>query len=150
MLDRDSGLETVDNLLEGGHRAKCRECMDNLQEWGFMDLSEQRFAEELTKIVTRERTDIDFGNVPGRYVVAYYMYHSGIEAEYIAAWDLCRVNQRDEMMSAYLMGYQFWQGDLEIADDSPTKERRSYYEMLKNSDDNPYELDWNMELKKCW
>lgn len=183
VLDRDSGLETVDNLLEGGHRAKCRECMDNLQEWGFMDLSEQRFAEELTKIVTGERTDIDLGNVPGRYVVAYYMYHSGIEPEYIAAWDLCRVNQLyadyylcgfmdyeeamdaslenslklqkmydswDEMMSAYLMGYQFWQGDLEITDDSPTKERRSYYEMLKNSDDNPYELDWNMELKKSW
>lgn len=24
------------------------------------------------------------------------------------------------------------------------------YEMLKNSNDNPYELDWNMELKKSW
>ncbi len=183
VLDRNSGLETVNNLLGGGHRAKCRECMDNLQEWGLMDLGEQRFAEEMTKIVTGERTDIDLGNVPGRYVVAYYMYHSGIEAEYIAAWDLCRVNQLyadyylcgfmdyeeamdvslenslrlqkmydswDEMMDAYLMGYQFWQGDLEITEDSPTRERRSYYEMLKKSDDNPYELDWNMELKKSW
>lgn len=56
----------------------------------------------------------------------------------------------DEMMDAYMMGYQFWQGDLEITEDSPTKERRSYYEMLKNSGDSPYELDWNMELKKSW
>lgn len=183
VTDRESGVETVNKLLKEGHRAKCRECMDNLQEWGFMDLSEQRFAEEITRIVTGERTDIDLGDVPGRYVVAYYMYHSGIEAEYIAAWDLCRVNQLyadyylcgfmdyeeamdaslensvklqkmydswDEMMDAYMIGYQFWQGDLDITEDSPTKERRSYYEMLKNSSDNPYELDWNMELKKSW
>lgn len=183
VTDRQSGMETVNSLLEGGHRAKCRECMDDLEEWGLMDLSEQRFAEEITKIITGERTDIDLGDVPGRYVVAYYMYQSGIEAEYIAAWDLCRVNQLyadyylcgfmdyeeamdaslenslrlqkmygswDEMMDAYMLGYQFWQGDLEITEDSPTKERRSYYEMLKNSSDNPYELDWNMELKKSW
>lgn len=183
VTDRKSGIETVNKLLGGGHRAKCRECMDDLQEWGLMDLSEQRFAEEMTKIVTGERTDIDLGDVPGRYAVAYYMYHMGIEAEYIAAWDFCRVNQLyadfylcgfmdyeeamdaslenslrlqkmydswDEMMDAYMMGYQFWQGDLEITEDSPTKERRSYYEMLKNSGDSPYELDWNMELKKSW
>lgn len=183
VTDRKSGIETVNKLLGGGHRAKCRECMDDLQEWGLMDLSEQRFAEEMTQIVTGERTDIDLGDVPGRYAVAYYMYHMGIEAEYIAAWDFCRVNQLyadfylcgfmdyeeamdaslensqrlqkmydswDEMMDAYMMGYQFWQGDLEITEDSPTKERRSYYEMRKNSGDSPYELDWNMELKKSW
>lgn len=35
-----------------------------------------------------------------------------------------------------------------IAENFPAKERRNYYEMLKNSADNPYDLDWNMELKK--
>lgn len=181
--DRKSGIEAVNKLLGGGHRAKCQECMDDLEAWGLLELSEMRFAEELTKIVTGERTDIDLGDVPGRYAVAYYMYHRGIGAEYIAAWDFCRVNQLyadfylcgfmdyeeamdaslenslrlqkmydswDEMMDAYMMGYQFWQGDPEITEDSPTKERRSYYEMLKNSNDSPYELDWNMELKKSW
>ena len=181
--DRKSGIEAVNKLLGGGHRAKCQECMDDLEAWGLLELSEMRFAEELTKIVAGERTDIDLGDVPGRYAVAYYMYHRGIGAEYIAAWDFCRVNQLyadfylcgfmdyeeamdaslenslrlqkmydswDEMMDAYMMGYQFWQGDPEITEDSPTKERRSYYEMPKNSNDSPYELDWNMELKKSW
>lgn len=181
--DRKSGVEAVNKLLGGGHRTKCQECMDDLEAWGLLELGETRFAEEITRIAVGERTDIDLGDVPGRYVVAYYMYHSGIGAEYIAAWDFCRVNQLyadfylcgfmeyeeamdaslenslrlqkmydswDEMMDAYMMGYQFWQGDLEITEDSPTKERRSYYEMLKNSGDSPYELDWNMELKKSW
>lgn len=183
VTDRESGIETVNNLLGGGHRAKCQECMDDLEEWGLMGLSETRFAEEMTKIAGGERTDIDLGDVPGRYVVAYYMYHAGIGAEYIAAWDFCRVNQLyadfylcgfmdygeamdaslenslrlqkmydswEEMMDAYMLGYQFWQGDLAITEDSPTRERFSYYEMLKESNDSPYELDWNMELKKSW
>lgn len=183
VLDRRSGVETVNKLLGGGHRAKCRECTEELEAWGLLDLNEVRFGEEIAKILNGERTDIDLGEVPGRYVVAYYMHHAGMEPEYIAAWDLCRVNQLyadfylcgfmeyeeamdaslenslalqkmydswDEMMDAYLLGYQFWQGDLDIAEDSPTKERRQYYEMLKKSGDNPYELDWNMELKKSW
>ncbi len=183
VTDRKSGIETVNKLLGGGHRAKCRECMEDLEKWGLMDLSELRFVEEIAKIVSGERTDIDLGAVPGRYVVAYYMYHAGIEPEYIAAWDLCRVNQLyadfylcgfmeyeeamdaslenslalqkmygswDEMMDAYMLGYQFWQGDPDVTEDSPTKERRGYYEMLKASDDSPYELDWNAKLEKSW
>lgn len=183
VTDRESGIETVNDLLAGGHRAKCRECMDDLEKWDLMNLSGTRFGEEVIKITNGERTDIDLGDAPGRYVLAYYMRHKDIEPEYIAAWDLCRVNQLyadfylcgfmdyeeamdaslenslrlqkmydswDDMMEAYLFGFQFWQGDLDVEGDSPTKERRSYYEMLKKSDDNPYELDWNMELKKSW
>lgn len=182
ILDRESGIETVNKLLQGGHRAECRKCMDQLEEWGLMDLDPTSFGEEVISITEGERTDIDLGDVPGRYVLAYYMYHKGIDTEYMAAWDLCRVNQLygklylcgfmdyeeamdaslenslrlqemydswDEMMEAYLFGYQFWQGDLG-SEDSETAEMRRYYEMLKNSNDNPYELDWNMELKKSW
>lgn len=127
---------------------------------------------------------------PGRYAVAYLFHQAGIEPEYMAAWDLCRVNQLyadyyfcgymtyeeamdaslanslnlqklygswEEMAEAYLWGYQFWQGDPlgHISDygldyDSPTQERRHYYEMLQQLEDGPYTLDWNMELKKCW
>ena len=182
VTDRKSGIEVVNKLLSGGHRAECRKCMDELEEWGLMEMDGTRFGEEVLKITEGERTDIDLGDAPGRYVLAYYMYHKGMEAEYIAAWDLCRVNELyanlylcgfmeyeeamdaslenslrlqkmydswDEMVEAYLFGYQFWQADLG-GEDSPTQERRSYYEMLKNSDDSPYELDWNMELKKSW
>lgn len=183
VTDRKSGIEEVKRLLGGGHRAKYQECIDDLEDWGLMDLNERQFLNEVTKVLNGERSDIDLGETPGRYVLAYYMDRDGISAEYIAAWDLCRVNQLygdfyvcgfmsyeeamdasyenslrlqnmydswEEMMDAYLLGYQFWQGDLAASDDSPAKERRSYYEMLKKADDSPYELDWNMELKKSW
>lgn len=132
VTDRKSGVETVNNLLEGGHRAKCRECMDNLEDWGFMDLSEQRFAEEITKIVTGERTDIDLGDAPGRYVLAYYMYHSGIEAEYIAAWDLCRVNQL--YAGFYVCGYMTYEEAMDASlENSLTLQKMydSWEEMMK-------------------
>ena len=35
-------------------------------------------------------------------------------------------------------------------EDSPTKERRRMYEMMLQMEDNPYMLDWNMELQKSW
>ena len=106
-----------------------------------------------------------------------------MDADYIAAWDLCRVNHLycdfyicgymtyeeameasydnslilqemysswDEMVNAYMMGYQFWKNDPALSDDSPTLERYRYYEMLLQLDDGPYTLDWNMDLEKSW
>ena len=116
-------------------------------------------------------------------MIAYYMYQAGMDADAIAAWDLCRVNQLyadyyfcgymtyeeamdaslenslalqkmytswEDMMDSYMLGYQFWQGDLALTDDSPTLERYSYYEMLQKMEDGPYSLDWNMKLEKSW
>ena len=57
---------------------------------------------------------------------------------------------REEMMDGYMTGYMFWQGDLMLTDDSPSKERYHYYEMLKDMENGPYTLDWNMELEKSW
>lgn len=173
--DRESALETVESLITKGHRGKCQECLDELETLGLLELDEEKFIEELM--------DADLESNPARYVIAYYMYVDGIEPEYIAAFDLCRVNQLyadyylcgymdyeeamdaslenslilqemydswEEMMDAYLLGFQFWKGDLAITEDSPTLERYHYYEMLYNSEDNPYTLDWNMELQKEW
>ena len=175
VLTREDALDTVERLTEEGHRGKCRECMDKLAEWGFLELSEEEFMEKILEMDPEENL--------GRYVVTYYMYLNGIEPEYIAAFDLCRVNELygyyyvcgfmdyeeamdaslenslvlqkmygswEEMMDAYLLGYQFWKGDLAITEDSPTRERYHYYEMLCGLDDSPYTLDWNMELKKSW
>lgn len=173
--DRESGLETVKNLIQKGHRGKCREYTEQMEEWGILDLGEEEFVQ---RIVLK-----DVGDELGRYAVAYYMYKLGIEPEDMAAWDLCRVNQLyadyylcgymsyeeamdasltnslklqglydswEEMMDSYMLGYQFWQGDLILTDDSPTKERYHYYEMLKDLENGPYTLDWNMKLEKSW
>ncbi len=173
--DRESALETVESLITNGHRGKCQKCLDELETLGLLELDEENFIEELM--------EADLESDPARYVIAYYMYVDGIEPEYIAAFDLCRVNQLyadyylcgymdyeeamdaslenslilqkmydswEEMMDAYLLGFQFWKGDLAITEDSPTLERYHYYEMLCDLEDNPYSLDWNMELKKEW
>lgn len=173
--DRETGLETVKNLIQKGHRGKCREYTDQMAEWGLLDLGEEEFIQQII--------EKDVGNELGRYAVAYYMYKSRIEPEYMVAWDLCRVNQLyadyylcgymtyeeamdasltnslklqelydswEEMMDGYMTGYMFWQGDLMLTDDSPTKERYHYYEILKDMENGPYTLDWNMKLEKSW
>lgn len=173
--DRESALETVDSLKTKGHRDKCRGCMEQLGDWGLLEVDSKDFPDKLSERLTDEN--------PGRYVIAYMMHQNGIEPEYIAAWDLCRVNQLyadyylcgymsyeeamdaslenslnlqkmygswEEMMDAYMLGYQFWQGDLAMSDDSPTLKRYHYYEMLHNMPDGPYTLDWDTQLKKSW
>lgn len=173
--DRESALETVDSLRTKGHRDKCRECIKQLEDWGLLEVDKKDFLDKLSEKLTDEN--------PGRYVIAYMMHQNGIEPEYIAAWDLCRVNQLyadyylcgymsyeeamdaslensqrlqemygswEEMMDAYMLGYQFWQGDLAISEDSPALRRYHFYEMLRDMPDGPYTLDWDMQLKKSW
>ena len=178
IYNREQALETIDRLKEKGHRESCRKCMEELEELGMLDLGEVEFAKEFETFL-ESHTD---GN-PLRYIVAYYIHQGGMDADYIAAWDLCRVNQLyadcyfcgyltyeeamdgslenslvlqhmysswEEMISSYMLGYQFWQGDLMITDDSPTMERYRYYEMLLEKADGPYTLDWDMKLEKDW
>lgn len=173
--DRESALETVKWLKEEGHRESCRECMAALEQLGMLDLEEEEFMESFMEAGIEENAF--------RYVMAYYMHQEGLEPDYIAAWDLCRVNQMyadfyfcgymtyeeamdaslenslllqqmypswEEMVEAYMAGYQFWQSDPCLTDDSPTMERYRYYEMLLEKKDGPYTLDWNMELVKSW
>lgn len=173
--DRETALETVKNLIQKGHRGKCREYTEQMAEWGLLDLEEEEFVQQ---IIVKS-----VGNDVGRYAVAYYMYKGGVEPEYMVAWDLCRVNQLyadyylcgymtyeeamdasltnslklqelfdswEEMMDSYMTGYMFWQGDLMLTDDSPTRERYHYYEILKDMENGPYTLDWNMKLEKSW
>lgn len=174
ITDRQSALEAADNLKSRGHRQTCREYMDELKDLGLLDLDEKEFRKKFLQ----SNLSSDY-----RYVIAYNMYQEGLDADYMAAWDLCRVNQLyadfyilgymtyeeamdaslenslalqklysswEEMVDGYMLGFQFWSRDSAAKEDSPTKERYRYYEMLKNSDDSPYELDWNMELTKSW
>ncbi|MCM1056822.1 MAG: DUF1266 domain-containing protein [Firmicutes bacterium] len=174
--DAASALETVENLKENGHRAKCRECMEELESLGILDeKNEEAFAQALLDAGIEENL--------WRYVIAYQIHRSGLDADYIAAWDLCRVNQLyadfyicgymtyeaamdaslensvilqqmypswEDMMNAYLLGYQFWQNDPVLTEDSPTLKRYQCYLDLLALEDGPYTLDWNMTLQKSW
>ncbi|MDE5597842.1 MAG: DUF1266 domain-containing protein [Lachnospiraceae bacterium] len=173
--DKASALETVESLIKDGHRAKCRECLEELDEMGLLDVDEETLAQGLV--------DSGIQNNLFRYVIAYYMHQDGLDADYIAAWDLSRVNQLyadfyicgymtyeeamdaslknslklqemydswDDMVSAYMLGYQFWQSDPCLTDDSPTMRRYQCVQTLDLMDDGPYTLDWDMQLEKCW
>lgn len=173
--DRESALETVERLLENGHRAKCRECMEELEKMGLLKVDEDTFLQGL----------IDSGIEDNliRYVIAYSLYQDGADAEYIAAWDLCRANQLyadfyicgymtyeeamdaslenslklqkmysswEEMIDSYMLGYQFWQNDPVISEYSPTMRRYQCYQELLAMEDGPYTLAWDMKLEKSW
>lgn len=56
----------------------------------------------------------------------------------------------DDMVSAYMLGYQFWQSDPCLTDASPTMRRYQCVEALLEMEDGPYTLDWDMKLEKCW
>ena len=49
----------------------------------------------------------------------------------------------DELMESYFIGYEYW------AEES-SADRRELYEEIKASDDNPFQLDWNMTFEKSW
>ena len=49
----------------------------------------------------------------------------------------------DEFVEDYLEGYEERSGDT-------SGERREIYENLKDSQWNPYEIEWNLKLKKSW
>lgn len=173
--DRESALETAEKMKKNGHKEKCRDCMEELEEMGLLDKDEETFMQELSESGIEENLF--------RYVIAYYMYQDGMDADYIAAWDLCRVNQLyadyylcgymtyeeamdaslenslvlqemysswDDMVSAYLLGYQFWQNDPCLTEMSPTMRRAKACDELYEMEDGPYTLDWDMKLEKSW
>lgn len=173
--DRESALDTVERLLEDGHRAKCRECMEELDEMGLLEVDEDTFVQGLL--------DSGIEDNLFRYVIAYSLHQDGKDAEYIAAWDLCRANQLyadfyicgymtyeealdaslenslklqkmysswEEMIDSYMLGYQFWQNDPCTSDYSPTMRRYQCYKELCEMEDGPYTLDWDMKLEKSW
>lgn len=88
------------------------------------------------------------------YFCGYMTYEEAMDASLANSLNLQELyGSWEEMVEAYLLGYRFWQGEpIGTPDgfDSPTQERRHYYEMLQEMEDGPYTLDWNMELKKSW
>ena len=87
------------NLIQKGHRGKCREYTEQMAEWEILDLGEEEFIQQII--------EKDVGDELGRYAVAYYIYKGGMEPEYMTAWDLCRVNQL--YADYYLCGYMTYE-----------------------------------------
>ena len=169
VTDRATADSTLDWILTEGHRATFAEDMAYLEEAGIRDIAPQERSAFL--LDQFEMTEDEAQN----YAEMFGFYEQyGPDA--IAGWDYCRAKNLmsfyylagyyteqealdtsleiartmqplfeswDDLMSSYMRGYEYW------AEES-ADERRALYEDLKTRQDNPYSVDFKMQLEKTW
>lgn len=169
VTDRASADETLEWILTKGHRADFMDDMQFLQDGGLRNIAqEDRLAYLMNNFTIQEDEAQNYVNA----FAMYEQYGSGA----ISGWDYCRAlnllslyylagyyteqetldkslevaqtaqplyESWDDMIASYLRGYEYWSGE-------SSAERQSLYEELKSRDDNPYQVDFKMELKKTW
>lgn len=175
VVDRESAMETIEWLREEGHRETFRNYRQELEEMGLLDVSADVFLETITSVemegylfryvivysLYQSGLDEDaiaawdlcrINQLCGDFYICGYMTYE--EAMDISLENSLVLQEKygswDELVYSYMLGFQFWKSDPCTTEDSPTLQRYHYYEMLLEMLDGPYELDWNMELKKDW
>lgn len=169
ITDRASADETLDWLMNEGHRADFVEEMEMLTEVGLADLSaEERagflldnydFTEEeaqqyaqLYNGYEEKGEDVISGWDYSRmasvlsscYIAGYYTETEALDKALEAAKIIQqKFDSWDSFIDSYMLGYEYWAGE-------SSEERRGIYEDLKAAPDSPYNLDWNMTLEKNW
>lgn len=167
VTDRTSADETLDWILEEGHRTAFAEDMAYLDESGLGQAADREgFLSENSQMTSDE---IEM------YLSLYGMYEEYGESA-IDGWDYCRAlnlmsfyylagyyteqealdksleiaqtvqplfESWDDLIASYMRGYEYW------AEES-SAERQAVYEDIKTRDDNPYQVDFKMELEKTW
>lgn len=176
VTDRESAEDTLDWLLTEGHRTQYLDDLLPLKEAGFLDMNEQErdaFLDETGAYSDEEKQMLLSLLEPydkfGEQAIAAWDYCRALQLlgyYYVAdlytkeealdqSLEIAKTLQQsysswEEMMESYLWGYQYWQEDDPNDSNSPTAARRAVYETLKSGDQNPYTLDWNLELEKSW
>lgn len=175
IYDRESALEKAEWLKEEGHRKGYRDCMEELKELGLLELEEDDFHKEFLKSSLKKNAyryviaynmyhagqdedDMAAWDLcrlnqlyAAFYICDYMTYEEAMDASLENSLILQKMyGSWDEMIDAYMLGYQFWQSDPNTTDDSPTRKRSQIYEMLRQSPDNPYLMDWDTTLQKSW
>lgn len=173
VTDRDSADETIEWLLDEGHRIDFAEDVAYLQEIAGPELGGSD-----TESLIQEFNPEDQPYV--RCIIEAYQAY-GDHA--IDAWDYCRAMQLlgqyyvagyytkeetldkslevavllqntydswDDLAQSYLYGYQYWSEDDVNEEGSDSYERKAIYEKLKSSSKNPYTIDWNLHFEKTW
>lgn len=169
VTDRTSADETLDWVLTEGHRTGFADNMSYLQEKGIEDVAQEErpdFVLEYFQVDAEE----------AQQIADAYLFYEQYGPNAIDGWDYCRAmnllsfyylagyyteqealdksleiaqtmqplfGSWDELMDSYLRGYEYW------AEES-SAERRAIYEDLKSRDDNPYAVDYNLDLEKTW
>lgn len=171
--DRTSAEETIQWLLESGHRADYIKEMELLKKRGILNTS----SVGALKILSNYSYDKEKIGLYMHLVKAYKISGAGA----IDAWDYCRAlyllsssyiagyftkeealenslniakmlqkrfNSWEELVESYLVGYAYWAEDNPKNENSMSFERRRVYNEILKSDNNPYKIDWNLNLEK--
>lgn len=169
ITDRASADETLDWLMNEGHRADFVEEMEMLTEVGLADLSAEERAGFLSD-------NYDFTEEEAQQYAQLYNSYEENGMNVMSGWDYSRMasvlsscyiagyytetealdkaleaakviqqnfDSWDSFIESYMVGYEYWAGE-------SSEERRGIYEDLKAAPDSPYSLDWNMTLEKSW
>lgn len=169
VTDRKSADETLDWILTEGHRLTFVDDMTYLEQLGLGDIAEDGRMDFIL-------ANFEVGEEDANFYVSCYAIYEQYGAEAIDAWDYCRAlnlmgffylagyydetealdvsleiakvlqakfNSWDALVDSYLRGYEYW------AEES-SEERREIYEDLKTREDNPYLVNYNLELTKTW
>ncbi len=169
ITDRASADETLDWLMNEGHRADFEEEMEMLTEVGLADVSVGERADFLLD-------NFDFTEDEAQQYAQLYNSYEENGVNVMSGWDYSRMvsvlsscyiagyysetealdkaleaaqviqqnfDSWDSFIDSYMVGYEYWAGE-------SSEERRGIYEDLKAASDSPYSLDWNMTLEKSW
>lgn len=174
IYDRGDVEDTLDDLLEEGHRKQYGKAVSELKK---ADILEMNSGEAMVEI---EGYDSLSEKEVCKYQTAYEAYQKYGENG-IDGWDYCRALQIlgdcyqaeyinleeclnlslpiaqelqktyenwDGVAESYLYGYSFWKG--ERTDDYDSQERWDVYEELKNMESGPYAVSYDTKLENTW
>lgn len=169
VTDRESADQTLDWLLEEGHRTSLTEELDALAGIGLSDVP----ADERTETIL---ANFELDEEQAQRYADWFALYEEYDTDTAAGWDYSRAmmllsfyyqtglyteeealdkslevaktiqstfDSWDSFMESYFVGYEYWS-------EESGDERRKIYESLKSSSDNPFLLDWNTTLKKSW
>ena len=174
IYDRKDVEDTLEDLLEEGHRKQYKEAVSELKKAEILELS---FGEAMVEIAGYDSLSEE---EVCKYQTAYEAYQKYGENG-IDGWDYCRALQIlgdcyqaeyinleecldlslpiaqelqktyenwDGVAESYLYGYSFWKG--ERTDDYDSQKRWEVYEELKNMESGPYTVPYDTKLENTW
>lgn len=174
IYDRGDVEDTLDDLLEEGHRKQYGKAVSELKKADILEMSSGEAMVEIEGYDSLSEKEVC------KYQTAYEAYQKYGENG-IDGWDYCRALQIlgdcyqaeyinleeclnlslpiaqelqktyenwDGVAESYLYGYSFWKG--ERTDDYDSQERWDVYEELKNMESGPYAVSYDTKLENTW
>lgn len=171
VTDRTSAIETLQWLLESGHRAGYEQTIEEFENYGLLDLSLEEYMAICEQSVKKQNAD--FEELAPYFKNIYQAYQNCGDVG-VKAWDYCRIMQLcgsyyvagyfslqesmevslataqllqaeflswDDLLNSYLHGYYYWRGDDPEQDGSGSSLRLYYYNKLCELDENPYAVN---------